>query len=711
MPEEVFKYTADLSQLKDEVDSATAKVEKLRESLENTFKKFGQGPQSTMTQHALDRAMAEMDKKIADLNKAQQQETKTDSQKPESEGGRNTSDKDLDRRYKRESLKYYRDFSATFGKTSKALSGGVLGLASGEGLGGFARGFSELGRHLMQTAGSKSFISSLTSGAAIGAVNKAAVASKVRATSAGGAGAAGETEVAAGVEEAVSVGAGIGILRAFAAIPGPIKYAIGAVIALGGADLKMMQLASSDVYGRTRRAGGFGTNVGQMTAFEDTMGRFVDPDSVLKSAQQAKFDITSPAYTAMKISGFNPEEWKDPTAMAEANIASAQADLKKWYAENPVTVLTKARIRGFAARGFSDEDIMRLAQGDQGEVNELLKKAQAAGPGLDIPDKQRKAWDDLITNITLAGDGVRKWGEDILSKEIPILDQFGKKIQEITGLIDPEQNKNVVGSDTTPYTKSPLSAILHPPANAIVAPETGQVTYKGGGGAPAPLRSRGRNVGSDDPSGADISGTGVLGSEIKTNMGDLKAVNPTDLAKIDNYLREGGVRDSAKTIAWCAAWVNAQLTHEGIKGTNSEAVSSFYRWGTSETGAQARRGDVMIMYGGRHVGRFTGERRGGLYGFYSGNASNPADPYNPSGIGIHHGYGQTKFQWVSPNEIDQFRRAPDPSAKTDKVSINNMDHFQGVNKQYAIKIDNPAGSSYTVAGGMLGATHGNYGNA
>jgi hypothetical protein len=55
--------------------------------------------------------------------------------------------------------------------------------------------------------------------------------------------------------------------------------------------------------------------------------------------------------------------------------------------------------------------------------------------------------------------------------------------------------------------------------------------------------------------------------------------------------------------------------------------------------------------------------------------------------------------------------APGEKVYGKPLNLNNMDHYQGNKNKYAISIHNPAGASYTVAGGMLGATQGNFGNS
>ena len=159
--------------------------------------------------------------------------------------------------------------------------------------------------------------------------------------------------------------------------------------------------------------------------------------------------------------------------------------------------------------------------------------------------------------------------------------------------------------------------------------------------------------------------TAGFGKEIGKYEG-LRADNPNDRAKLDAYMREAGIPQSAANIAWCAAWLNAQLAHEGVEGSGGLSVSSFERWGKAESAAQAKRGDVMIVEGGRHIGRFTGEiSPTGQYGFYSGNAGEPGER---SPLPGRSQWGGVEERWVDPNGA-LFRGAasPAPSAKDDYI--------------------------------------------
>jgi hypothetical protein len=159
----------------------------------------------------------------------------------------------------------------------------------------------------------------------------------------------------------------------------------------------------------------------------------------------------------------------------------------------------------------------------------------------------------------------------------------------------------------------------------------------------------------------DISpmGKSSPGSEVGKGVG-LNANNDADDAKIEGYMKDAGVPINARNFAWCAAWVNAQLRHEGVVGSGSQLANSFAAWGRGETGEQAKRGDVMELKDGSHVGRFTGKSRMGKngmeYEMYSGNAGN-ADH-------AHGQFGSVSESYYSGDKIN-FRGMPEANAKKD----------------------------------------------
>jgi D-alanyl-D-alanine carboxypeptidase len=683
--ETTFTYKADFSQIKKEIDETITKVNKLGDSLDRTSKKFGSdSPQARMVKTALDRVSAELDKKIAQLEKLNNQKPGEDSDnnKGGKTGGRNSSERDLENRYKRESLKYYKDFSTAFGRTGKILGSTAIGFAAGGGMDSIARGMSEVGKHFFNM-GAKGLASSFGQGAAMANLSKGAAAAGVRKASAGGA-AAAEEGTAGAVEEAVSVGAGLGIMKAFAMLPGPAKLLIaglGAALAVGGVDAKLLSMAASDVSGRSRRARGFGTNIGEMTSFEDTMGRFVDPDNVLKSMQQAKYDITSPAFTAMKIAGLPTQG--DTTTLAEANIVRAQTELKAMNAQDPQTLLTMAHARGFAARGFSDDDIIRLAEGDQSEVNHLIKKAARTGPRMDVSDEERKAYDDLITNIKVAGDLFKTWGEDKLAKQIPILEAFGKKLMDIIG---------IDGKDI--FSTSPIGAAAGAGGTAAASVGGGS----SGSGAPGGVRRRGSNgaaAGGGGLDGPSVTYSGPPGEGWRNRWGS--ASGSTQPGSTEGWGLQPGFKEKIDKMlaAGAAAGFPARI-NEGFRSYEYQAMLYAKLHGHAPVAAPG---------GSWHEKGFAVDlttkglawyiKHAPEFGIYPGANFN-----DPGHFQDHEGRASAAPPYV-PHWVN----------KPEKVSMNDMRHFQGNSRPYQIRIDNQAGANYAVAGGMLGASLGNFGNA
>lgn len=332
-------------------------------------------------------------------------------------GGGSRQDQNLDREYKRAMIPYARAsmplLRATYGLTAGATRG-AYSMATGGGLSGLYSGITtELKR-----AFSPGFAGNILGGAAIGAATRRA----------GGAAAAVEAEEMEGaIAKGAETGIGMGLVQAFGKLPGIMKLGVTALLAAGGLDVMLMEKAAKDVYGRSRRALGYGANLGQLTAFDTTMGRFVDTSSTMANIAQGKYDITSPQYVALRLAGINPREWKDPAAMAEGTILGVQRQLKQF---SPETMLPMAHARGFGDL-FSDEELIRLYNANQDEVNSMVKLAQSHAKGLDISEDEQKAFKDLSTNIDLAGNELKTLGEHLMSKQIPAFEELTKKIMDL----------------------------------------------------------------------------------------------------------------------------------------------------------------------------------------------------------------------------------------------------------------------------------------
>jgi hypothetical protein len=229
----------------------------------------------------------------------------------------------------------------------------------------------------------------------------------------------------------------------------------------------------------------------------------------------------------------------------------------------------------------------------------------------------------------------------------------------------------------------------------------------GGGGATGSFDS---NIAPNVAFGAtNITKTTGYGGELGKMTG-LRAENPKDREKINAYLREAGVQppyDSA-TIAWCAAMVNAELAHEGVRGTGALSVESFKEWGRAEKASQAQIGDIMITKSGSHVGRFEGmDPKTGLAKFYAGNEADPEETTKPPGLPGYprRQWGRVNEREVDPNQFEFRGRSEDTSTKS---HIGDMSMYQQ-NPGVRLHVNNPAGMDIVAQSAMLGTGQGNYG--
>ena len=183
-----------------------------------------------------------------------------------------------------------------------------------------------------------------------------------------------------------------------------------------------------------------------------------------------------------------------------------------------------------------------------------------------------------------------------------------------------------------------LAHKISPTLAAAAASPSGLRRRTTGGGAPG------------DGTILNIPGLGP-GSEVGKNSG-LREDNPSDLQKINTYIAEAGINYKAAAWEWCAAWVNAQLSHEGIKGSGSLMARSFFNYGSGESAKDAKIGDVMVEKDGSHVGRFAGWAKDGNPLFYSGNTGGGG--FHRRGVDTHEENSGSFF----------FRRLPPPVSHT-----------------------------------------------
>lgn len=131
--------------------------------------------------------------------------------------------------------------------------------------------------------------------------------------------------------------------------------------------------------------------------------------------------------------------------------------------------------------------------------------------------------------------------------------------------------------------------------------------------------------------------------------------------RVKSYYHEAGASGvSDDAVPWCAAFVGAMLTRAGQRGTGSLAARSYLKWGTPVALADARPGDVVILWRGArdgwqgHVAFFVREDPGGDLILLGGNQ---ADQVCEMRYGRGRLLGIRRAELIPPSINDQVQPA------------------------------------------------------
>lgn len=210
-------------------------------------------------------------------------------------------------------------------------------------------------------------------------------------------------------------------------------------------------------------------------------------------------------------------------------------------------------------------------------------------------------------------------------------------------------------------------------------------------GAPRPMAPSAAPLG---PGGSKSSAAAV---DDMMRFANLSGSDP----RVRQFIRENGGSIDPATTAWCAAFVNASLAHEGIQGSGANTASSFANWGVPVTGG-IQKGDVALEPPGEgftgHVGMLTGRTRTGpngqmQYEFVSSHKK--GDMSNPSGV-----------DWRDASHFRTIRRAvPDPNAQGNNGEMGGapgkQSYAQPVAVGVRVALHNQTGGSAIVSASQL----------
>lgn len=125
------------------------------------------------------------------------------------------------------------------------------------------------------------------------------------------------------------------------------------------------------------------------------------------------------------------------------------------------------------------------------------------------------------------------------------------------------------------------------------------------------------------PPGGFTSGSGRSANPYSTARQFDGATEGRDSDVLRTFFRQANQNVDPQMTAWCAAFVNAALGANGLKGTGSLSARSFLNYG--EATNDPRQGDLVVLKRGRgnqgHVGFFEGYDANGNVRVFGGNQS------------------------------------------------------------------------------------------
>lgn len=291
--------------------------------------------------------------------------------------------------------------------------------------------------------------------------------------------------------------------------------------------------------------------------------------------------------------------------------------------------------------GAKDEEQLQrtLSLGKfQGDINELLREQ------IDLQHRQALAAQELraklqpyMDALQSMRDSTRQVIEDLLGGKGPkslgdfatnLVTGFRKALAEqlthglvdgplqdireqLTGWKDPLKKATSEAAATMDQTKAALAQLTQsvgaaqPPVDTFSSTLTGATAaverFTATMGTAADRAASGGGAGADvadGPTAADVLGTArrYVGLNETDNKGTL-----------ERLFGGAGIHIDPEKTAWCAAFVNAVLAANGIRGTGSLAAKSFLNYGTATDDPQP--GDIVVFR--HHVGFLAGFRPNG----------------------------------------------------------------------------------------------------
>ncbi len=238
----------------------------------------------------------------------------------------------------------------------------------------------------------------------------------------------------------------------WSAITGVISGLVGA-----GGLFGISRLAQGVAGGR-QQAFGQGSGYGEQRSFGINFSRLVDPGSFLSSVAEAKGDITK--RVGFYGAGLGENDLKGTTADTGVKLLDAMRKLAKNTDPRLYSQVIAARGLGQFA---SADDFRRLAATSDEEYGKLRGGYRRDINSVDLSGQTQRAWQDLNTQLTRAGDQIENTFVKGLLPLVPGLEKLSDGVQKTIAAF--------LGSDTVKKWMTDAGQGLETLAKYVATPE------------------------------------------------------------------------------------------------------------------------------------------------------------------------------------------------------------------------------------------------
>ena len=194
---------------------------------------------------------------------------------------------------------------------------------------------------------------------------------------------------------------------------------------LGVGGLFGINRLAADVGGGRRSSLGLGLSYGQQKSFSTNFGRLVDPGSFLGAVADARGDVTK--RVGFYGAGLSEGQLQGSTASIGVDLLRS---LKKIADQTDPKLYAQVIQSRQLGQFVTTEDLRRLAATSGGEFEQLVGNYRKNVGSVDLSERTQKAWQDLSTQMTRAGNQIENTFVKGLLPLVPGLERLSDGVEK-----------------------------------------------------------------------------------------------------------------------------------------------------------------------------------------------------------------------------------------------------------------------------------------